>query len=1006
MTGSGSRRHPWDMLTRRRGLALLVVVGVLAVLMVLAAAFVTLARLERRASQQRLHATKALLLARSGIEDALARLASGQDPEADVSRYRGEDWNPDGILNAGPETDGQVYQPGQLDTDACPVQHAMRPSFFKALGVNPRLVVVDGRPRGYSGLLGGDCVPEGNTYALKIKSGGIFVNDLDAPMLRRILGNLAEAIDRQGADDGQPLDQTDGWRLIDNRPATGWSSWSQIRDIALGGSQAKLDAIRPDLTLHAWMDGHVIRPNASTAMISRPMGTSPYYQTWSDLRTGLDAAGIPLRGAPLPDFRAPVPLGWARHRLPVLLALFGDLEGLWLSEKQAQPEASSTSSGEGANSLGILVSDKLANTWDPADDCHRAAQQLLSCTSDLATWDAWDALCDGMSLSGNAGSQEAKRSILKANANPNSDLNKFNPNALLARPADKMDLLAYAPEFSLFPSTSVEIESLGLILDAQGRLLASRTARTEQAPPEIVRLTTQSEFVCEHLGNLQRAGDESNPRLPREYLSGNRVTLGGSTWGCRMPSAVAGGGSALQAYPEPYLSIGGSLQINPATYDGCLQLATMETAADETYGVGGLAMKMLASYDDGMDLDSGTKGALTLLPDTRQAPTGSRLLDPIRPGTLNPDGAYSEWQRTPQYPDAGSANGLHGILGFWVKPSYASAQKRGRAFVTWSNYTIPLGGGLSQFFAVTNAMQSGGFKPTVPMGIQAHFEITHDTADDQREHRFQIAHPPTLGNWTLVTFYWNFQGASADETGELIVNGGSATAPSDVDAVNHYGTNNNASGMASDLCTDDAYGAHRISLGGRTRSPVPTGGSQSSILGLGADATIDEFVLYDCPTDKSLPEVLALKRFRAGRYYKGGALRSFTQPPTEGEAGAWVSGPIQLPGNPVLRQVHWTWRRPASLPGDDPVVELLKSDLSSPAHLWKPEDSTSGIPTSLGASWRVGRSVTEPFRLRVQFSRASGPMDLDTPILQSPVLDDLTLVYDPAGGPRLLAWDP
>ena len=70
-------------------MALIVVTGVLGLLATLAVAFVTLAQLERRASRQRLYATKATLLARSGIEDALARLSAGQDPEAESTRYRG-----------------------------------------------------------------------------------------------------------------------------------------------------------------------------------------------------------------------------------------------------------------------------------------------------------------------------------------------------------------------------------------------------------------------------------------------------------------------------------------------------------------------------------------------------------------------------------------------------------------------------------------------------------------------------------------------------------------------------------------------------------------------------------------------------------------------------------------------------------------------------------------------------------------------------------------------------
>ena len=62
----------------RRGLALILVVGVLALMAVMGSAFVMLSRLERRAAHQRLHATQALLLARSGLEDALARVSAGQ----------------------------------------------------------------------------------------------------------------------------------------------------------------------------------------------------------------------------------------------------------------------------------------------------------------------------------------------------------------------------------------------------------------------------------------------------------------------------------------------------------------------------------------------------------------------------------------------------------------------------------------------------------------------------------------------------------------------------------------------------------------------------------------------------------------------------------------------------------------------------------------------------------------------------------------------------------------
>jgi len=84
---------------RRKGLALLIVVGVLGILAMLAMAFLTMAQLERRASAQRLYATKALLLARSGVEDALARIATGL-VELGVGQ----------LIVAGGETSGAVVK--------------------------------------------------------------------------------------------------------------------------------------------------------------------------------------------------------------------------------------------------------------------------------------------------------------------------------------------------------------------------------------------------------------------------------------------------------------------------------------------------------------------------------------------------------------------------------------------------------------------------------------------------------------------------------------------------------------------------------------------------------------------------------------------------------------------------------------------------------------------------------------------------------------------------------
>ena len=199
----------------RRALALLVTVGVLGVLALLAVAFVTMAQLERRASQQRLHATKALLLARSGLEAALARLSSGQDPSLPSARYGGEDWADDG--SDAYDQAQEAYQAGRLNREDCPLRHALRPSFFAADGTGKPLRIRVGEwERGYSGRLTDEHGTQGNTYALKIEDESAKIN---------LNGGFLDARDRDKdgvpdfqdpdvrANPGDPKDTGMGWNF-------------------------------------------------------------------------------------------------------------------------------------------------------------------------------------------------------------------------------------------------------------------------------------------------------------------------------------------------------------------------------------------------------------------------------------------------------------------------------------------------------------------------------------------------------------------------------------------------------------------------------------------------------------------------------------------------------------------------------------------------------------------------------------------------------------------------
>ncbi len=1026
-------------MTSRRGLALLVVVGVLGVLALLGVVFATMARLERKASQQRLYDTKALLLARSGLEDALARLEAGQDP----GRYLGEDWDASGTLN-GFEPSAETCRPGLLDTDACPAAGALRPSFFQGdpanLGADglpaPRHILVDSRERGLSGSLSGSSF----SYSLRVSpQGGFYVNGGDPTadpalgynaVLRRMLGTLAEAIDREDGTPGNgPVSAVDGFNLVDRRPGAGWKNWNQIRDLALGASQAKLDTLKPYLALKAWVDRKVIAPNA----LPVPVAGAPYH-SWADIKLSrpVSAAGR------APDFeringnivgRAPVDLAWARTRRPALIALLAGLKGQYMDESTGTSIAS-------GDLIGTVRAAELPLDWSQAsDDCRLAASRILSSTSDLGAWERWNAFCDTILFTGTTDLAQAKRDLLKANFNPNSDLNKFNPNASLWRSVDKSDLLVYSTEFSLLPGTGAqEMESVGRVLDRGGRLLANRILTAAVAPCPRLTLTTQQEFVCGELGDPGTAGDEGAPRLPGQtpFLSVSAGLATARTWG----HALLGSGEpgvSLQTYPEPCVKPGGgTLSILPAAYDGSIQLATLETPPDDFYtvAVAGQDMKLLARYTAGFDLDladaspANPAGNLTQ-PDVQQVTTAelaNGLLDAAKPNTLYPDGCYAERERTPSYYDKGNASPYHGVVSLWIKsnhrpPAGIGWNYRGHTFLKRTNYIDGLAGGPDQYFRLTDTLQNldpgGGAGPYFISGF---FEIGHGGSDTAREHGFQ-ARPLTAHVWQLITFSWDFLSPKnrADDTGELLVDAGTAAGDRGSRDVYLSGGYVNEPATAADITADDlqadgSIGPHRLSLGAIRESGFIVQSSTSS----GADATLDELALYDfggaelvtgtsdaapAPQDVlDAPGVLASARFKEGRYYKESAYGGLG---AAGNAAAEYFSPLIRLGPCRIKALAWSQVVPVGLPGASILFEFteMPGNAYVPDAAGKPIADRFRSPTSS----RVDRRVNAPFRLHAVF-QPNLPNPADAPVLDPLALDDVTVLYEPAGGRRISAW--
>ncbi len=1109
--------HPSSITAPRRpskGIALVLVVGILGTLVVLGTAFVTLARLERHASQQRTHATRAFLLARSGLEDGMARMAAGQDPLSLPNRYAGEDLDLSGNLN-GAETDAESYRPGFLNVSDCPLSGALKPSWSCASG----LVQVDGRGRGRSGGFARDAAH----YAVKASQrGGFYVNggDIDPgdrdgdgltnardlkvrnmrmrtvlydepnvivstynSVLLRMLGTLAEALDREiGPDDGLPVDQTDGENLILLRPPGGWTSYEQIREVALGGDASKLEALQPYLTLSAWVDRRVIRPGATNSLLNWVIGSQ---FNWGDVKSR--RYPLVFEGMESPTGwnmgRAPVDLAWARTRRPALLALLAGLHGQYM---------------DGIipwffdSSVGAMQNVQILNDWTPACDASVAADAFLSeGSADLDTWQRFNAFCDGIPFAAADNTLlQAKRDLLKANFNPNGDLNKFNPNPSLWRSVDKSDLLidfqneGYSTEFSLLPLQGFELQSLGRVLDGRGRLLAQRRLTTSLAPPAVFRLSTQQEFVCEDLGSLDAAGDEREPRLPGFSVAGRTAFLSqsqgmGRTWGHTLdttglsPAASYASswmngsslGTGLQTYPEPChdtspYDASTGLSVNPAWYDGNLQLATIEIPADTLYVTHGIPpggkMTMLARFDDGFDLDlPATAPSGLCIPSWSMVTTaelGTSLLGPGKLNTLYPDGAYAENGRIPSYLDRGNCDGWHGVISFWVKPGYlrnwAAGDLTGRAFCIRTNASDPRrvaepgrGDSSDQFFWLGDAVNTA--PNTTCNGITLHFETGHSTDDLQYlatgelvsgEEFFDVAAPQSHV-WSLVTAFWDFRSRSNHDTGRLLLDRG--TGPGQADASNSYWSPKNLWAPPADVdlpgvlcwCSD-------ITL---PDDPKVTGSLHPHHLSLGRDpnrdwltwfrgdpdSTLDEFVIYDfggAPEDGGVAAAasndslltaaqVACNRHDDGRYYKGDAYHPPAAPPLPalpGEAGSYVTAPIRLPAGVRLSKLAWTWHRPSALPDDYAELELVDVDMSRWSILNDPDLSRSTRAprwTADRQDWDLALPPDSPFRIRILFERLT-PVPDGTPILDSPVFDDITLLCRPIEGARITGWSP
>ncbi|MHC4607805.1 MAG: hypothetical protein ACYTAF_12900, partial [Planctomycetota bacterium] len=256
------------VVTKRRGAALIVVLGVLVVLALLATTFATLSGVERHISKNYLDDVRAKLVAMAGVEDCLQRLLPLVEDDMSQSQYAH-----DPKMYFGTDDDESGDNPIEFNQ---PLEDAKSPSFAVEVDGDPtnsgpgahqsRLLTLLDRgvtkEIGVTGIhLSGTYAQNGDFYSVRIQDlqGLIYVNDGEklfggndssvSQNLKRILNALGdiETINIPNLGD----------TIVNNRPAGGYQAVQQL-ETTLGS--ANFDKVKNFLTVRAWVDKDVCNP--------------------------------------------------------------------------------------------------------------------------------------------------------------------------------------------------------------------------------------------------------------------------------------------------------------------------------------------------------------------------------------------------------------------------------------------------------------------------------------------------------------------------------------------------------------------------------------------------------------------------------------------------------------------------------------------------------------------------------------------------------------------------
>lgn len=268
------------------GVVLLLVLGILALLSVLALAFVNLTALERTISTNYVHKTQSQMAAESGVDYAISRIYG----------FKG------GTLRTD-EIEDMAYD------EALKKASFQMPEFQAPL-------VVPGAEKAISGFVGGAGASSTGYFALRVEdeSGKLNINDSNGlwnidndplpdsedssidtdvleerPRLQHVFDVLVERVtDTVGA-----LAAISLFNARAKLPGDMFSDWSQVEAALIhdaGMSQSDYAKLKAHITLGSWQDPNVIRPTFKLAIgspVDPPVAGTPEYDVWEHAKFNL-----------------------------------------------------------------------------------------------------------------------------------------------------------------------------------------------------------------------------------------------------------------------------------------------------------------------------------------------------------------------------------------------------------------------------------------------------------------------------------------------------------------------------------------------------------------------------------------------------------------------------------------------------------------------------------------------------------------------------------------------